>query len=164
MLRAQGGVRVLERAPYDAETIAKWFIAFSEQEEYGDGAISNMKLQKLLYYAQGQHLAACGQVLFNDPIEAWDHGPVIPSLYHRFKGTDDGLTLDPDDPFEWSDVDPEVTQLLLDVWDTYGGIAAWKLRAMTHNEAPWAEAYRAGVSHIRIDQSAMERYFKAHLA
>ncbi|WP_366513810.1 type II toxin-antitoxin system antitoxin SocA domain-containing protein [Planktotalea sp.] len=44
-----------------------------------------MKLQKLVYIAYGWHLALSGKKLFTEEIEAWKHGPVVPSLYHEFK-------------------------------------------------------------------------------
>ena len=147
---------------YDALTIAKWFVAWTETDESGEAAVSNMKLQKLLYYAQGHHLGMGKGPLFRDRIEAWDHGPVVPSVYHTFKNFESRpLELSPEDPFDWSDVDEETTQLLLDVWDTYGGIAAWKLRNMTHGEAPWENAYRAGELHVAIPQESLERHFRA---
>ncbi|MBF6211251.1 DUF4065 domain-containing protein [Nocardia puris] len=42
-----------------------------------------------------------------------------------------------DDPFDWDAIDPDTTRFLNKVWNTYGGIAAWKLRNMTHDEPPW---------------------------
>jgi len=43
--------------------------------------ITNLKLQKLLYYCQGWHLAYHEKVLFSDPIQAWVHGPAVPNVY-----------------------------------------------------------------------------------
>lgn len=47
--------------------------------------ISNLKLQKLVYYAQAWYLAIYGQSLFDEDFEAWVHGPIIPSLYQKYK-------------------------------------------------------------------------------
>ncbi|HUZ03805.1 MAG TPA: type II toxin-antitoxin system antitoxin SocA domain-containing protein, partial [Acidobacteriaceae bacterium] len=58
-----------------ASDIAKYFIASFQKK---NKAISNLKLQKLLYYAQAWHLALYGSPLFSDSIEAWVHGPVVP--------------------------------------------------------------------------------------
>ncbi|MDR1179204.1 MAG: SocA family protein [Spirochaetales bacterium] len=44
-----------------------------------------MKLQKLIYFCQGFHLAFFDSPLFDEDIQAWSHGPVCPSLYHRFR-------------------------------------------------------------------------------
>ncbi len=54
---------------------AKYFLA-QTSEDAGD-LISNLKLQKLLYYAQGFHLALYDEPLFPEAIEAWTHGPVL---------------------------------------------------------------------------------------
>ena len=62
---------------------AKYFLA-QVSEDAGD-LISNLKLQKLLYYAQGFHLALYDQPLFPEAIEAWTHGPVVPDLYRHYK-------------------------------------------------------------------------------
>src|SRR6185437_3402754 len=65
-----------------ASNAADFFIAFAH--DVGD-AITNLKLQKLLYYAQGWHLALYDKPLFRERIEAWPHGPVVPPIYGKFK-------------------------------------------------------------------------------
>ncbi len=64
--------------PYPVLAIAKWFVAWAEAEQE---ELSNLKLQKLLYYAQGHHLAEGRGPLFTESIEAWAHGPVAPRAY-----------------------------------------------------------------------------------
>ena len=66
-----------------AINVAKYFLLKSNPE-IGD-TISNLKLQKLLYLAQGFFLAIYGEPLFPEHIEAWTHGPVVPEIYRRFK-------------------------------------------------------------------------------
>lgn len=54
----------------------------------GDAAktpITNMKIQKLVFFAHGWHLAAAGGPLVDRQPEAWEYGPVFPDLYHEFK-------------------------------------------------------------------------------
>ena len=62
------------------QDVANYFLSLCD-EDAGD-LISNLKLQKLVYYAQGFHLAISGEPLFDEKIMAWEHGPVIPQLYH----------------------------------------------------------------------------------
>jgi uncharacterized phage-associated protein len=120
---------------YPAMTIAKWFIAWAEAE---DEELSNMKLQKLLYYAQGHYLGRYGHPLFSEPIQAWSHGPVVPPVYQEFKAFGrTPIDLPDDDPFTWEEVDAETTRFLGEVWNTYGGYSAGRLRNMTHEEPPW---------------------------
>ena len=79
-------MRWMERnAFYTAELIAKWFIneqyVTERDEHFG---LTNLRLQKLLYYAQGVYLAMKGIVLFNDEFVKWSHGPAIPELYSHY--------------------------------------------------------------------------------
>lgn len=124
-----------ESAMASAKDVAKFFLTLSEPDE-GD-LISNLKLQKLCYYAQGFHLAMHGKLLFPERIEAWEHGPVVPPLYHEYKQHGSGGIPVPVD-FDVSSVTKEEQELLTDVWNAYGQFSAWKLRNMTHEEAPWA--------------------------
>ena len=63
--------------------VARYFLSLTD-EDAGE-LISNLKLQKLLYYAQGFHLVIYGEPLFPETIEAWAHGPVVTSVYHQYK-------------------------------------------------------------------------------
>lgn len=150
-------------AQYDAVTIAKWFVAWAEGEE--EARLSNLKLQKLLYYAQGHHIAANGYPLFTDTLCAWSHGPVVPAVYRAFKsfGSND-IHLADDDPFAWTDVDEETTQFLIQVWQTYGVYAAWKLRNMTHDESPWLRHFQPGVRDLEIPLEDLREHFASRAA
>jgi uncharacterized phage-associated protein len=96
---------------------AKYFLA-QVSEDAGD-LISNLKLQKLLYYAQGFHLALYDEPLFPEAIEAWTHGPVVPDLYRHYKKYGAGAIPCPED-IEFSIYDEETKSLLdaftLRVW------------------------------------------------
>jgi uncharacterized phage-associated protein len=154
---SRGSPERRQTAPYPALTIAKWFIAWAEAE--GE-ELSNLKLQKLLYYAQGHHLAERHQPLFPDQIQAWSHGPVIPEVYHAYKGCGSAtIELPGNDVFTWDDVDSETTKLLSRVWNTYGGFSAGHLRNMTHEEAPWRAHFRPDERNIVIPDSEIEGYF-----
>lgn len=142
---------------YKALTIAKWFAAWAEAE---DADLSNLKLQKLLYYAQGWHLGMYGRPLFDDKIQAWSHGPVVPAVYHAFKSFEAAdVRLDPSDAFDWDDVNEDTTDFLIDIWERYGGFGAWKLRNMTHNEAPWRDHFDPSERHTVISNGDMQRFF-----
>lgn len=70
-----------------AEQVANWFLAHnayqSKDDEYID-PITHLKLQKLLYYAQGTHLAISGVPLFDENILAWEHGSVVREVYDKY--------------------------------------------------------------------------------
>lgn len=152
----------MAETPYSAMTITRWFIAWSDETgEDQEGPVSNLKLQKLLYYAQGHYLAANGRPLFTEPIQAWSHGPVVTSIYSAFKvfGRRE-ILVDQDEDFSWDDVDEETTQFLIQVWNTYGQYAAWRLRNMTHDEPPWREVWDPDSKNLVIPMDAIAAYFR----
>ena len=144
-----------------ATDIANWFLMWADDEEGEDAGLTNLKLQKLLYYAQGHHLGAKGHPLFEDEIQAWAHGPVVPSEYHRLKVYGRG-PIDVDaavgGTFDWDDY-RDVEDHLIRVWNTYGKYAAWALREKTHREAPWLNAFNDQERHIVISHEAMRGFF-----
>ena len=142
-----------------AADVARYFLSLSD-EEAGD-TISNLKLQKLLYYAQGFHLAIFEAPLFAEPIEAWVHGPVVPEIYRAYK--DCGAEAIPaPSGFDPMQLDQPTRELLDEVYDVYGQYSAWKLRNMTHVEAPWVDARKQSLN-AQIDPAALGSYFKTLL-
>lgn len=142
---------------HTALQVAKWFLAYNRNAMNDEGAdyISNLKLQKLLYYAQGSFLAVKDKPLFTDEIVAWQHGPVVENIYHEYKANGaNGIRFDED--FDFSQFTDEENELLSEVYDTFGQYSAWKLRNMTHNEAPWKSTSLNSV----ISQEKIKQYFK----
>lgn len=140
-----------------ASEVAKWFLARNNVAMAEDGAenISNLKLQKLLYYAQGVYLAITGKPLFYDNIVAWKHGPVVVDVYHEYKEFGaNGITLS--DDFVDPHFNEETESILEDVYNEFGQFSAWKLREMTHNEDPWKETEQSKV----IDKQLIKTYFE----
>lgn len=137
--------------------VADFFLGRADADA-GD-LMSNLKLQKLAYYAQGLFLALYGQPLFYEVIEAWAHGPVVPELYHRFKHYGSNAitecpTIDP------NDYTNEQLELLEDVYQVYGQFSAFKLRNMTHEEDPWKNTPQNGT----ISHEVLTQFFKSRLA
>jgi uncharacterized phage-associated protein len=138
--------------------VGKYFLSRVDDES-GD-SISNLKLQKLLYYAQGFHLAAYDEPLFPERIEAWAHGPVVPDVYHRLKqfGADPvQLPQDVDLDEIFGDREKE---LLDEVYSVYGQFSAAALRNMTHDEPPWKQTAQG----CTISYDLMRDYFKTRIA
>ena len=122
--------------------------------------ISNLKLQKLLYYVQGWHLGIHGKPVFDEQIEAWVHGPVVPVVFREYRD------------FKWNPIavselpakiDPEISEHTLSVLGAYGKLTAAQLEAVSHIEEPWIEA-RKGLgpkepSNAVITHASMKRFF-----
>jgi uncharacterized phage-associated protein len=118
-------------------------------QEQGHGRVSPMKLQKLVYFAHGWHLAYTGLPLIPEEIEAWDYGPVIETLYRDLKhyGSGEITALIPDVEFhdmqlsmEYPNVeDSQLRAFLGNVVGVYGKFSPIQLSNMTHMpNTPWA--------------------------
>lgn len=137
--------------------VARFFIVSGANSE--EGGVSNLKLQKLVYYAQGFHLALFDAPLFDEDLEAWAHGPVAPGLYHQYKGYGSAPITDSD--YDLTEVfSSEKLDFLNEVHDVFGQFSAWKLRNMTHDELPWMENEDSASI---IPKATMQEYFKARL-
>lgn len=101
----------------------------------GGDLMSNMTLQKMLYYEQGYHLAEFGTPLFDDNIEAWMYGPVVPCVYEHFKGHGAGGIL-PENK-EIIELTDEEEYMFNDVFDAYIDFSAYGLMIKTQAEEPW---------------------------
>lgn len=140
-----------------ANDVAAFFITRAAEED--DVGLSNLKLQKLVYYAQGFHLAIHDSPLFPERIEAWTHGPVCPSVYREYKQYGSGLISTPATMPAAALSDDELG-LLEEVFMVFGQFSAWKLRDMTHEESPWRN-HEADAETIPVDE--MKAYFKTRL-
>ncbi|MEJ1391694.1 MAG: DUF4065 domain-containing protein [Candidatus Sedimenticola sp. (ex Thyasira tokunagai)] len=142
---------------HSCHSIANYFLSLVKEDE-GD-LLSNLKLQKLVYYAQGFSLAMNDKPLFEEPIKAWQHGPVCAELYHEFKEYGGGAI--PPVQVDLSAYDDDTQELLNEVNKIFGQFSAWKLRNLTHEEPTWLNAYEKPDD--TITQKAMKDYFKTQL-
>ena len=147
---------------FKAIDIARKLLLTAKRDSVIEGQgelMSNMKLQKMLYYEQGFHLAVFGTPLFEEDIEAWMYGPVVPVVYEVYK--DYGYNgIDPGKVEEVSLSDRE--QALFDeVYKVYGAYSAIGLMNMTHRESPWANT-PAGVGSV-ISRDKMVEFFRTRI-
>ena len=118
-----------------AEDVARYFLANQDTET--DEPISNLKILKLCYYAQGFALAILRRPLFFEDIEHWQHGPVVRSLWQNYHSFGSGPIPPPQDALNLTLYDSETKSLLDKVYHLYGQFSAWELRNKTHSEPPW---------------------------
>lgn len=131
---------------------------FLDSSNEGDG-ISNLKLQKLVYYAQGFHSAIFDKPLFSEDILAWVHSPVVANLYHKYKQYGSNRIPEVQD-FDEGSLTKEEFGLVEEVFEVFGQFTAWKLRNMTHEEAPWIKyEAEAGI----IPKQVITEYFKTRI-
>ena len=138
-----------------AHEVAQFFLHHTYDGERDQ--ISNLKLQKLLYYAQGYSLAILDRPLFDEPIECWRYGPVVESVYHYYKHYRDQC-IPSIDTFNYSAFDYDDLAILNRISLEYGQYSAWKLRDMTHEERPWKQADAFNNSEISF--SSIKIFFK----
>lgn len=149
------------------DKVIDFFLYMSEQDKRDD--MTPKKLQKLLYYAYAWGLVYLNDdvnhlthKLFDKSFEAWVHGPVIPSIYQRYKsfGFNAITATDVEMPNSFSQ---GVKELLNDIWDVFGTFNANQLEVMTHNETPWKEARGEcksfDVCHNIISDESMFKYY-----
>lgn len=128
------------------------------------GAMSTWKLQKLVYYCQAWHLVWEEEPLFNDEIQAWANGPVVPALYATHRGT---FTIESWPQGKAERLAPNEAGTVEAVLKTYGHRPGYWLSELTHRERPWVEARQGLANGERgnrpITHEAMADYYSSLL-
>lgn len=141
---------------YTAEDIANYFLYKAQKDN--QELISNLKLQKLVYYAQGIHLAMHGRPIFRDDIRAWNYGPVVPELYQKYKNKGAKGIL-PDVSFNPKTIDNSMKIFLDEIYIAFGQFSAVRLMELSHSDNCWKDARPDKV----IKHSAMATDLKKYL-
>jgi len=119
--------------------------------------VDQLKLQKLLFYTQAVSLVKFGVPAFDDPIEAWDYGPVVSSIYNKYKKFCFEQITKPVGDIEALDTQT-ITSIDL-MLGYYGKMTGPALINETHSEDPWRKAYAKGQNTV-ISQKSMRDYYK----
>ena len=142
---------------YDAIDVARYIIQFYR----GRGVlISNLKLQKLLYYIQGECLADddIGEPCFHEPVEAWKHGPVVRDVYDEYSNYMAGEIQSCQKPAVT--IDEKHQSAINSVLERYQDTDPWELVEKTHRETPWLSAYWEGQHGTIIPTELIRHYFR----
>ena len=126
------------------------------------GAMSAMKLQKLVYYSQAWSLVWDDRPLFPERVEAWANGPVVRDLYEAHRGLFDLRDWPKGDP---AALDAAARETVDAVLGYYAGRNAQWLSDLTHREDPWRLA-RAGLAegergNREISLASMMEYYSS---
>jgi len=154
---------------YDPRLVANALL--HKARERGE-TLTHLKLQKLLFFVQAWSLALHGRETISGTPEAWDYGPVFPSLYHELKVygsgpiagylqepfAQDGKTValvpNPGDQEFWALIDQ--------VWDRYGSLTAGQLSSLSHVPGgPWDQARKAGMRNMPVP--AITEFYRQQL-
>ena len=126
--------------------------------------LTPMQLVKLAYIAHGFHLAMTdGEPLFNNPIQAWKYGPVIPDLYHLIKHH--GKDPIPSEIIGGGELSfPDLENFLGGLVERYGVFDGIALSNLTHrNGTPWKQVYKKGQLGIKIPNELVQQHYKEAL-
>lgn len=142
---------------FDVADYFRWRVDYDS----GDN-ITQLKLQKLCYYAQAWHVTFTGDRLFEEEFEHWNHGPANRELYLEYRD----MSWHPIDPMdikeEFSPADVfsiKELETLQEVWDSYGDYGAKRLEELTHQEDPWINTPRNYI----IPVETMREYYSRML-
>lgn len=159
----------------NALAVANVFIRLAME---ANNPVTQMKLQKLIYFAHGWYLALADEPLVKEEFQAWQYGPVIPSVYHKFKVfgtlgidrlgeefciTSCGLELITP---SISDMTGVVNSLLNRIWTVYGSFSGSQLSEMTHAQgSPWKQMRDkyGDKRDIVIPNNIIKSYFKGFI-
>lgn len=145
-----------------ALSLAKELVKLSLAGEELD-PLTNLRLQKLLYYAQAWSLVIRESELFSEEIQAWRHGPVVPKVYYALPNDQGADCIHPVFFEDAPSLDKEDAIFVRSVWEAYNQYSALKLSRMTHEERPWQKAWGGrpldgtGTDPIQVDD--LEDYF-----
>lgn len=123
--------------------------------------VTNMKLQKLLFYSYVWYLVHEKKKLFSEPITAWQYGPVISQAYDAYKKYGAEPIKEPADG-DSSKLDEEQKAIIEDVFNIYGSMNGIELAMLTHSERPWLVAFEPG-KHNPISDDVMFEFYKEKL-
>lgn len=162
----------VEFMSYNVLDICRHAINYSNESDYG---ISNLKLQKVLYFIQAYFLTKKKEhdPCFDERIEAWDFGPVVPIAYHEYKQYGSGdiptiesyIMVDENDiwnskrvEFDDTTIKNEDKVLIDKVIDKFADYSATDLVSLTHRQSPWIDAY-VPYQNNEITNEAIKEYF-----
>lgn len=146
---------------YNPTTVANYFI-----KKYGEnGNLTPLKLIKLSYIAYGWYLALTEKAkeLISEKPQAWELGPVFPSLYQNLKEYRKSAIKEPINIQTNDIISDEDAKFLDRIWEIYGNRDGIYLSAITHTpDTPWSEVYPKGFN-LQIPDELIFNHYKSKM-
>lgn len=135
---------------YRAKDIAAYIVNYSIDN---GNCVSNLKLQKLLYYVQAYFAVKRKKRCFIEDFEHWRHGPVIPEIYSEYKAY---FNEDITDYQDYERINSKDKNLIDKVIEAYSSYSAWGMVRKTHKEDPWINSDDSDI----IEWDEIYNYYK----
>jgi uncharacterized phage-associated protein len=126
--------------------------------------LTPMQVLKLVYISHGWQLGLYGRPLINESIEAWQYGPVVPSVYHRYKRFGSNFISDIPNCFP-EGFDPSEVSTIEQVFKGYGRRSGISLSSLTHEPGtPWSQTVQQSGIGAVISNDLIEDYYRRRAA
>jgi len=158
---------------YPGIVVANEIIKLANAQKKG---ITPMKLQKILYLANGISYKRNGEKLIEERFEPWEYGPVLRSVYNVYKQCkgnniteliDENIPNDSGNGFALSssyNVKDNDLMIINEAWNNAKNLDAFTLSAWSHNKnSPWDKAYNANPKQPYINDEDIKEYFDAFI-
>lgn len=125
---------------YDVLDVCHFIIEYCNEKNY---SITNLRLQKILYFMQLYFFDLKGEPCFEDSLEAWDLGPVSPAAYfaYRNNGANEILSNPTETKKSSSSIEQNDQKIIKMVLDKVSQYSTWQLVDITHHQMPWKKNY-----------------------
>ena len=125
--------------------------------------MTNLRVNKLLYFAQGSCLAKLNRPLFPEDFQAWTFGPVVPEVYRAFKSCGHNLIEKQSASYDRNALDSDEIAVITAIAEYCGSYSSNRLVAMTHaSNSPWSVVFKPGEKNTVIPKELMKEYFVSH--
>jgi uncharacterized phage-associated protein len=143
---------------HDSRTVANEIVRVAEAHGH---TLTPMQLLKLTYIAHGWSLGLYSNPLISDQIQAWEYGPVIPTLYSAIKDFRDRPVHGPIQGAPNTEMTAAEKKLVRQVVEIYGGKSGPALSRLTHAAGtPWEQVYEPGSFGIPIPNDIIEDHYQ----
>lgn len=150
--------QILDGPRYNAYHVAQYLLEFSNT------LLTPLQINKLVFLSHGWHLGIENKALINEAVEAWQYGPVIPSIYQTFKMFGKGV-IESDVHYDSQFHVPfndDAKNIMEQVIEIYGDYSGNKLVKLTHERgSPWSECYNSENWAIVIPDEIIKKYYKS---